>query len=213
MEPITILKVIQQNAHHFLLMLSNGQEVTVHEDILVRYRLLAGKELDPQVLQELDYEGEVQRGYSQAIHYISYRPRATLEVKEYLKRKEIAHVYIEDIIQRLHDKGYLNDAEFAQKWVNNRQLLKPKSKLALRAELSDKGISSEIIQEILSTIDDEVERDQALEIGRKKMRQWRGKEWHEIRPKILRYLTYKGYKMDAILKILPKLEAEFTELA
>lgn len=213
METITIVKVVQQSAQHFLLKLSNQEEIVVHEDILVRYRLLAGKEIDPSLLQELDVEGEIQRGYANAINYISYRPRSILEVKQYLKRKEISEVYYDEIISRLLKQGYLDDEDFAQKWVANRQLLKPRGKYALRAELREKGISSDIIEHVLSTIDEEEEREQALQIGRKKMRQWKGKPWHKVRPKILRFLTYKGYEIDVILKILPKLETDNDELA
>lgn len=213
METIMIVKVVQQSAQYFLLKLSNQEEIVVHEDILVRYRLLAGKEIDPSMLEELDVEGQIQRGYAIALNYISYRPRSILEVEQYLKRKEILEAYYEEIITRLQHQGYLDDEQFAQKWVANRQLLKPRGKYALRAELREKGILTDIIDNVLSTIDEEDEREQALLVGRKKMRQWKGKPWHEARPKILRFLTYKGYEMDAILKILPKLEAEFDGLA
>ncbi len=212
MEAITIVKVVQQNNSYFLLVLSNQEEIIVHEDILVRYRLLAGKEIDPSILQELDTEGEIHQGYANALNFISYRPRSILEVKEYLKRKEVSAEYFEEIIRRLLEKGYLDDALFAQKWVANRQLLKPKGKYALRAELREKGISTEIIDNVLASIDEEDEREQAIQVARKKMRQWRGKTWHEVQPKILRFLTYKGYGMDAIFKILPQLKAEFDEL-
>lgn len=213
MKSIIIEKVIKQRESKYLLLLSNGAEVLVHEDILVRYRLLAGKEIEAQLLQELDYEGEIQHGYSSAINYISYRPRSVFEVKEYLRRKEIAVEYIEDIISRLLDKGYLDDADFAQKWVDNRRRLNPKGKYVLRNELKEKGIAASIINDVLEAIDDEEEQEHALQIARKKLRQFRGKAWQDVRPKIMRFLTYKGFKMDVILKILPKIESELRELA
>ncbi len=210
---ITILKIVQQDAHHFLLQLSNGEEIIVHEDILVRYRLLTGKEIDSNLLLELGIEGEIHKGHTQALNYISYRPRAILEVRQYLIRKQITEERTNNIIDRLLDQGYLNDREFAQKWVANRQLLKPKGKYVLQSELKEKGIASDIIREVLSTIDQASQKEQALEIARKKLRQWSGKDWLEVRPKVMRFLSYKGYEMDIIHKVITKLESEFRDLA
>lgn len=210
---ITIIKIIQQDAHHYLLQLSNGEEIMVHEDILVRYRLLSGKEIEPQLLTTLEYEGEVQQGYIKAINYISYRPRSTFEVKQYLLRKQVAEQSIADILNRLTEQRYLDDAQFAQKWIENRQLLKPKGKYALQAELKEKGIAADIIQDALSTLDMDRQMEQAEETARKKMRQIRDKEWKDARLKLMRFLSYKGYEMDIIHQVIAKLESEFHDLA
>lgn len=213
MDSIYITRVSQQGLNRYLLEFSNGEQLEVHEDVLVRYRLLKGKEIDPQLLEELNYEEEILRGYRIAIHYISYRPRSVYEVKQHLQHKEIHAEHIATIIERLIEKQYLNDSDFAKKWVEYRLRHRPKGKFALAHELKEKGIPSSIIDEVLSNIDSDVEIERALQLGEKKLRQYKGGEWKEVRVKIIRFLTNKGYGMEIIMQILPKLEQQFRNLA
>lgn len=213
MESLTIQKVIPQSKGYYRLLLSNGEEVHVHEDLLVKYRLLVGREIETGFLEEIAYEGVVQRGFSQAINYISYRPRSIREVEQYLARKEIDRDFIAVIVERLLEKNYLDDRQFAHLWVENRQRLKPRSKMALRQELQEKGIASDIIAGALGIIEPEAEIEQARQIGQKKMQQWRNIEWQKARPKLIRYLLYKGYDMSVISTILPSLRDEHDPLA
>lgn len=213
MEQLIILKVVQLTPTTYKLILSNDEELIVHEDILVRYRLLAGRELDAEFQHQLEYETNLHKGINLALHYISFRPRSALEVKRYLVNKAIESEQIPVIIRRLEEQGYIDDLSFAEKWVEERMLLRPKGRYALRAELKEKGIKTEIIEQVLSKLDKKAEKKQALEFGRKKMKQSIDKPWHQVRDKIGRYLANKGYDIELILEILPILEEEFSQLA
>jgi len=213
MEQLIILKVVQLTPTTYKLILSNDEELIVHEDILVRYRLLAGRELDAEFQHHLEYETNLHKGINLALHYISFRPRSALEVKRYLVNKAIESEQIPEIIRRLEEQGYIDDLSFAEKWVEERMLLRPKGRYALRAELKEKGIKTEIIEQVLSKLDKKAEKKQALEFGRKKMKQSIDKPWHQVRDKIGRYLANKGYDIELILEILPILEEEFSQLA
>ena len=61
------------------------------------------------------------------------------------------------IITRLQEKGYLNDETFARFYVENRFVKKGISKKRLRLELIKKGISQEIIDQVLNVRNDEEE--------------------------------------------------------
>lgn len=213
MEQLIIIKVVQLTPTTYKLILSNDKELIVHEDILVRYRLLAGRELDSEFQHQLEYETNLHKGINLALHYISFRPRSALEVKRYLVNKAIESEQIPEIIRRLEEQGYIDDLSFAEKWVEERMLLRPKGRYALRAELKEKGIKTEIIEQVLSKLDKKAEKKQALEFGRKKMKQSIDKPWHQVRDKIGRYLANKGYDIELILEILPILEEEFSQLA
>lgn len=208
-----ILKVVQDSRAYYRLILSSGQELLVHEETLLRYRLLTGKELDEPLLNEIQVEDQLQSGYAKALNYLSYRPRSVYEVKQYLAMREVSKQAIEQIINRLAEKGYLDDYSFARKWVNDRNRLKPRGINFLKAELRQKGIDDSTIEEVLSEIDKEEEIEKAMQIGRKKMIRLKSQPWHDVRPKIGRYLSQKGFTMDVILEILPILEEEFAELA
>lgn len=63
----------------------------------------------------------------------------------------------DDIITRLISKGYLDDVKFAAYYVENRFVKKGISQKRLRMELTKKGVSSNIIDEVLGGRNDEEE--------------------------------------------------------
>jgi SOS response regulatory protein OraA/RecX len=65
--------------------------------------------------------------------------------------------FLEDIIVRLKNKGYLDDRKFAEYYVENRFVKKGISQKRLKMELMKKGISKEIIDEVVDARDDEEE--------------------------------------------------------
>ena len=61
--------------------------LSVHEDILVKYRLHKGMELDESEIEKWLEAEEYNKVKQRALHYLSYKPRTTHEVKMYLGRK------------------------------------------------------------------------------------------------------------------------------
>ena len=69
---------------------------------------------------------EFEKFYNQALRFLSYRPRSEKEVRNKLKIKseklkiEDSTVTIDKIIQKLKEYNFINDLEFAKKWVEER---------------------------------------------------------------------------------------------
>ena len=66
------------------------------------------------------------------------------------------------IINRLIEKGYVDDRRFAEYYVENRFVKKGISRKRLKMELMKKGISREIIEEVLDGRNDEEEIDKII---------------------------------------------------
>lgn len=97
--------------------------------------------------------------YLMAVRYLGYRPRSIKEIREYLKKKQVSEPFTEAVIKKLLEQKFLNDAEFAHMWVRTRIALKPLSQRVLRMELKEKGISSDIIETVLSEQQEESGND------------------------------------------------------
>ncbi len=91
--------------------------------------------------------------------------------------------FFDSIVQRLLDKGYIDDSKFAEYYVENRFVKKGISQKRLRMELLKKGISKEIIDEVLNIRNDE---EEILKIIAKK----RAKYDDE---KLIQYLCRQGF--------------------
>src|ERR1700733_7555491 len=74
------------------------------------------------------------------------------------------------VLDRLADVGLVDDADFAEQWVQSRHVRAGKSRRALAAELRTKGVDNEVINTALAGIDAGAERDRAEELVRAKLR-------------------------------------------
>ena len=61
------------------------------------------------------------------------------------------------IVQRLCEKGYVDDGKFAEYYVENRFVKKGVSRKRLKMELMKKGVSQDIVEEVLDGRNDEEE--------------------------------------------------------
>lgn len=57
---------------------------------------------------------------------------------------------VEPVLERLIERGYVDDERFARLWVENRSVRKGISQKKLRLELQSKGVSQDIIDTCLS---------------------------------------------------------------
>ena len=93
--------------------------------------------------------------YNLALRFLSYRPRSEKEVRDRLKIKyqksnlKDLELIIDRVIQKLKKYNFVNDLEFAKKWIESRMKFKPRSLRLIKLELKKKGISDDIIQAII----------------------------------------------------------------
>jgi regulatory protein len=74
------------------------------------------------------------------------------------------------VLDRLTDVGLVNDADFAEQWVQSRRANASKGKRALATELRTKGVEDDVIAVALNGIDSAAEHDRAAKLVRTKLR-------------------------------------------
>ena len=74
------------------------------------------------------------------------------------------------VLDRLAGVGLIDDAEFAEQWVQSRRSSAGKGKRALAAELHTKGVDNDVITTVLAGIDAGGERERAEQLVRAKLR-------------------------------------------
>lgn len=164
---------------------------------LINLSLKIGEEISAEKLADYKKSAETDKFYNLALNLIARRPRSKGELVDYLKRKTKEAWQIEEILNRLSERGYVDDQDFAHRWVESRRLLKPISKRKLIAELKQKHIKESIIKEVLDS--DETDEIEIIkqEIIRKS-RQTRYKD----QTKLIAYLARQGYQYGDIKQAL-----------
>ncbi len=168
--------------------------------------LKVGQELGEEKIASLKVEDEREAIYQKALHFLSYRPRSSAEVRQNLLKRGISESLIGETVSHLQRAGLVNDEAFARAWVENRNTFRPSGIPALRMELRRKGLSNEIIQSVLDTQVDE--QTLAFEAARKYARRLAGLEWLEFRQKLGGFLTRRGFSYTTIAPVVSEVWKE-----
>ncbi len=141
-----------------------------------------------------------------AYTYLTRRDQSELELRQKLA-KAIAKYPAPDLLDQTPDdainaiitdlktQNLINDAKFAQVWVESRLRSKPKGKYVLEHELQQKGISKNLIHEVLG---EQVSPATELESARKLVARRHSKTYEQN----ARFLQSKGFGFDIIRKAL-----------
>ena len=213
MPKITSVEPQKKNPKRFNIFLDGEFAFGADEDLIVSYRLIPGKVIQKEDLDKLIYEAEIGKLMERMYGLFSVRQRSEKEVRSYLKnlsfkrklkeKEEISDIIIDLLIERLKQKGLVNDLEFAKAWVEARRKSKQKGVKALKMELFQKGIEREIIEEVIShqasVVSEEELARQALE---KKMKSWRNLSALEFKKKAYEFLMRKGFDYSVVKEVI-----------
>ena len=116
---------------------------------------------------------------------------------EFYEKKGVSKISVEQVLSRLIEKKYIDDEKFAKFWVENRNQRKGSSIKKLKSELFSKGVSSDIIEQVLSE-SNRNDEDEIQKIIAKKAKRYADEQ------KLIAYLARQGFSFDEIKKALSK---------
>jgi regulatory protein len=199
--PVTGITARRRERGRYLIAISGVPSFTLSEEILFRAGLQIGDELDAAAITRLLADDDVARATEAALHFLAYRARSEQEVRDRLKRGAFSPEAIDATIVKLNDWHYLDDADFARRWVESRARGKPRGQRLLQQELRQKGIDAETSKQAITDADlDEVAA--ATELARKRLSTMSGEDPVAIRRKISAYLARRGFGFDVARKAL-----------
>lgn len=203
----------RRGIHRYNIYLDGEFAFGADEDLMVDWRLVPGKVLNTSDVERLLFEAEVGKLMERMYRLFNLRQRSGKEVRDYLrnlsfKRKvlgqeEISEAAIELLINKLKQKGLLSDEQFAKAWVQSRRKTKKKGKIALKAELYQKGINQDLIEEVLEEESTpESEKQLAQQALVKKIKTWRNLPLLEFRKKSYEFLLRRGFEYEVVREVI-----------
>ena len=149
-----------------------------------------GNELSQQKIKTLQTEDQVEQAFQRALHYLSFRVRSEKEIRLNLQKHQIPENIIDPVLNRLRERSLVDDREFAQQWIDNRNRFHPRGKRALSSELYQKGIPYQIIEETLNDLD---ENELAYKFARIKVDKLKTLDKSNFQKKMYGYLSRRGF--------------------
>src|ERR687893_2080325 len=194
---ITALRPTKRDPDRIAVELDGSFAFALPAALVADERLEVGNVLDGERVSALLAADQASRATEAALVFLGYRPRSEKEVRDRLRRGGFEQDAIEHTIARLHEWRYLDDADFARRWVENRTAHRPRGKRLLQQELRHKGIDGEIARDAIDDADlDEPGAAEAL--ARRRLPSYAGDEPAAIRRRLGAYLARRGYGYDVI---------------
>jgi len=203
---ITKIVVQRENPERFNIFVNrNGKEefaFSVDQDILIKYQLRKGTEIDEFGIEQILHDDDVKKAYNLALYFLSYRMRSEKEVINHLRKKVVSEPIIREVLHKLRHHNYVNDKEFANTYVLTQIKTTVKGPGVILKELYDKGIVAELAAEALKQYTFEKQVEAALRLyekAKKQSKKYSAQQWQQY---IVQMLRQKGFSPDIIQEVI-----------
>ena len=212
---ITDIKQAVKNQNRANIFVNGKYRFSLDIFQLTQLNIKVGSKFTKTEIENLEQQSEFGKLYALALNYCLMRPHSKKEISDYLwkktlnrklknrktgefyEKKGVSKISVEQVLNRLIEKKYIDDEKFAKFWVENRNQRKGSSIKKLKSELFSKGVSSDIIEQALSE-SNRNDEDEIQKIIAKKAKKYTDEQ------KLIAYLARQGFSFDEIKKVISK---------
>ena len=179
----------------FIISFDNDEEIKISEDTLVNFGLYKGQEVEEEFVENLKFEDEKTEALLLSYKFLQ-RNKTKKQLVDHLYKNKIQREIIDTILPILEEKKYLNDEDYARRYLNDALNIKKYGKNKTRYMLMSKGIERNVIDKVMENYDYKLEYMNALELVEKRISK------DESDPKKIysakNYLQGRGFEFEII---------------
>ena len=186
----------------------NNTDLTLYEDIILKYELLTRSDIDADLLDEIILENRNYEVYDVALSYIEVKMRNTRELYNYLINKGYDENIVNKTIDKISDLGLLDSKSYISAFINDKVNLSSDGPYKIKKELLDLDFNENDIDDYLYKIDREVWSQKLDKLINKKKSVMKSKSYYMFINKMKNDLFNLGYDKDMIEEKLSNIEYE-----
>ena len=194
-----ITKVQALTKQKYRIFLDGQSAFAVYKGELSCYHLEEGAVLPPEVYEELVNRVLKKRATLRAMHILERTDKTEAQLRRKLEESEYPKEAVESAIAYVTSYGYLDDRRYAEHYIEWKK--QGKGKARLKMELVQKGISREIIEEVLESTDFGETREMIRQIILKKRKTDIPMNEKE-KQRLYGFLMRKGFSSSDILAVM-----------
>lgn len=179
----------------FIISFDNDEEIKISEDTLVNFGLYKGQEVEEEFVENLKFEDEKTEALLLSYKFLQ-RNKTKKQLIDHLYKNKIQRDIIDTILPILEEKKYLNDEDYARRYLNDALNIKKYGKNKTRYMLMSKGIERNVIDKVMENYDYKLEYMNALALVEKRISK------DESDPKKIysakNYLQGRGFEFEII---------------
>lgn len=180
----------------------------VDYDFVVTFDLNAGKEISSDIAAILFNYEEFSAALNKAYNILSFRSHGKKELIKKLMSKNIEKQAAEYAAFYMVKKGYINDENYAMElleYYNGKGF----GKSRIRTEMIKKGLSKEIIDDVLEDFENDYKKIREILQNRYSVQDLKDKK---IKNRAVSYLLRQGYSYDEIFSQIRDYTEEYDEI-
>ncbi|CAH2715657.1 Regulatory protein RecX [Neobacillus rhizosphaerae] len=209
---ITKITTQQKNQDRLNVFIDYGKgeefAFSIDSDILIKFQLKKGMELDDFSTMEIQYQDDIRKAYNLAINYLARRMRSEKEISDYLNQKEVDEPVINEVLHKLTAQRYINDGEYALAYVRTQVNTTDKGPNLIKLELKEKGISEVIRLQALEEFPLELQIEKASKVTEKFFQKGSKESLKIQKQKLEQLLQRKGFSFEVIHIALNETEVD-----
>lgn len=147
-----------------------------------------------------------QRAKNVLLFQLSRSMKTRFQLEKILEKREIPGDIALRVLDRFVEAQLIDDAVFASAFVASRLATGGKSRAAIARELALKGVASEVIQESLAHLDQELEGSIIRDLAQKRAAQLARFEPEIRRRRLVGYLQRRGFNPGLVATVVREIE-------
>lgn len=167
--------------------------------------LRVGSAINASTTARLLNEDQRTRVYDAALRFLGARPRSEREIRQRLAKHQFAPEMIDGVIERLRRIGLVDDAAFAEYWVEQRQTHRPRGGRLLKQELRLKGVD---VDTATAAIPDEDDAEGAYRAAVRKAHSLRALDERTFKQRLGAFLQRRGFDYETTRSVVARLAEE-----
>lgn len=216
MNKITDIEVQKRNQDRVNIYIDGEFTFACDGEFVYKEKLKKGMQIDIEKVKEIVIADEIKKCKSTALRIIERNYKTEKEMYNKLIEKGYDEKTVILSIEFLKEYNYIDDVRYANMYIRDR--LRTQGKNKIKYALIQKGINENILLDVFSEVDTNLEVDIATNLAKKRydVLKKRESDKYKLSQKLYRFLVGKGYGFDLVSQVVKKvtndeLEEEYYE--
>jgi regulatory protein len=124
------------------------------------------------------------------------------QLADALRKREIPDEVAEEVLDRYEEVGLIDDAAFAEAWVESRHAVRGLGRRALAQELRTRGVAGELVEQAVAQVDAEDEEQAARALVDRRLRTTAGLDQQVRTRRLVGMLARRGYSEGLAFRVV-----------
>lgn len=198
-----VTRLQQLNKTRYRIYIDDRSFCVLYKSELAAYGIVEGEPITEETCERIKTEVLTKRARLRAMNLLTKHSFTERKLREKLIEGGYPDDIVDDALQYMIGYGYVDDRAYARDYITSHD--QDKSIRRMVNDLMSKGVSKDIIDEVLADIEgtpDAVDEEEQIRRLLTKRRLDISEPSPEDMRKIYSYLTGRGYSMDTIRRVL-----------